>query len=87
MFSVIGDENEINGESFWSSENIFGKLFGESLIDKFLESLVVGKCFEDGCGDGSVVGRSVEITAGGENGLDMAKCAKKDVDKDFVVTF
>ena len=84
---MIGDENEIDGESFWSSEKLFWELFGEGLIDKFLESLVVGQCFEDGGGDGSVVGRSCEVTAGGKDGLDATKCAKQDVDEDWVVTF
>jgi hypothetical protein len=46
-----------------------------------------GEGFEDGGGDGSVVGRSGEVATGGEDGLNATKCAKQDIDKDWVVTF
>ena len=62
-------------------------MFGEGLIDKFLQPILFGQSFEDGGGDGSVVGRSGEVTAGGKNGLDAAKCAKQDVDEDSICTF
>ena len=36
-----------------------------------LEPIAFGQRFQDGGGDGSVIGRAVEISAGGEERLDM----------------
>ena len=87
VFSMIGNEHEINGKAFGVFEQIFGKLSGKGLVDEFLESRVFGKGLEDRGGDGIVIGREGKVAAGGEEGLDAAKGAKQDVDEDSVVAF
>jgi len=84
---VIGNEYEIDSESFWLAEQILGELFGEGLIDEFLQSSVFGQGFQDGGGDGAIIGRPGEISAGGEEGLDAAQGAKKDGNEDGITTF
>jgi len=59
---------------------------GESLVDELLESVVLWKSFQDCSGDGSVIGCSVKVSTGGEEGLDKAEGAEEDVDEDGVVT-
>ena len=56
-------------------------------VPRLLDPLVFRKSFEDGGGDGSIVGRSGEVATGGEDGLNAAKCAKQDVDEDLIVAF
>ncbi len=87
VFSVVGDQDQIDGEAFRAFEHRLGELVGEGVIDEFLKAGVFGQGFEDGGGDGVIVGRTGEIAASGEDGLDAAKCAKQDVDEDWVVTF
>ena len=38
VLSVIGNEYEIDGKSFWCSEQSFWQLFGEGFVDEFLQS-------------------------------------------------
>lgn len=87
MFAVIGNEDEIDCHSFGFAEKTFGKLCGESLVDAFLETLVAGQGFEDGGGNSTIIGRTGEIAAGGEEGLNTAKGAKQHVDDDFRIAF
>ena len=86
--SVIGNENEneIESHSPCLLEETLGQLSGKCLVDELLQSIVFGQRFQDGGGDGSVIGRAVEISAGGEEGLDTAEGAKEDVDENGIVT-
>jgi hypothetical protein len=85
MFSVIRNEYEVDRHSIGTSEETFWKLSGECLIDELLESLVYRQGFQDGSGDGSVIGTTDEVSAGGEERLDVTKGAKEDIDEDGVV--
>ena len=87
MFSVIGDEDEVDGKTFGIFEQPFRKLSGKRLVDEFLQSGVFGKGFEDRGGNGVVIRRGSEIAADGEEGLDAAKGTKQDVDENSVVAF
>ena len=83
--SMIGNEDKIESHSIGFSEESFGQLSGEGLIDEMLESIVFGQGFQDGGGDGSVIGRAGEISTCGEEGLGPAKVAKEGIDDNGVV--
>jgi hypothetical protein len=55
------------------------------LVDELLESSVFGQGFQDGSGNGSVIGTIDEVSAGGEERLDVTKGAEEDIDEDGVV--
>ena len=85
MFSVVRNENEIECHPVGFPEETLGQLSGECLVDELLESIIFGQRFQDGGGDGSIIGRAVEISAGGEEGLNAAEGAKQDVDEKGVI--
>ena len=82
---MIGNENEIKCHSVGFLVEAFRQLSGERLVDELLETVVFGQGFQDGGGDGSIIGRAGEISAGGEEGLDATKGAKEDIDENGVI--
>jgi hypothetical protein len=87
VFSVIRNEHEVECHSLWFFEKAFWQLFGECLVDEQLKAVIFGQGFQNGSGNGSVIGCSSEISAGGEEGLDATEGTKEDIDEDGVAAF